>query len=280
MLDKYHCSTEDQWICALREIFQEIALQGLWRGGFFEHAAFYGGTALRILYGLKRGSEDLDFSLLGPMEDFRMADYGDAVKRELSSFGFEAEFVSKESIRQKNIESAFLKANTKMQLLSIGMPDDMVELVYGRRELKIKFEVDTNPPGSFGTEVKMLFMPTPHSIRVYTLPCLFAGKLHAVLCRKWRNRVKGRDWYDMVWYAGHFPQVDIAHLEERMRQSGDYTEREPLSLEKLKYLLEETTATIDVDSLKDDVKPFVHDVSELEIWSREFFCQAIDQIKE
>lgn len=277
MLGRYECRTENDYVNALREIIQEIALLGLWRGKFFEHAAFYGGTALRILYGLNRGSEDLDFSLLAPNSDFRLSGYANALKQELSSFGLAVDFVTKEKNRQFSIDSAFLKTNTKQLLISVGLPDSSTDRIHSRRELKIKLEIDIDPPMEFETEVKTLLRPIPHSVRVYTLPCLLAGKLHAVLCRKWQNRSKGRDWYDMIWYAAHHPIVDLAHLETRMRQSGDYPDDLPLTLNRLTQFLSTAIDGIDVNILKVDVQPFISDQQELDLWSKEFFREIIKE---
>lgn len=275
MIQRYKCQTESDWINALREVMQEIALQGLARGKFFDKAAFYGGTALRIMYGLNRGSEDLDFSLLKPDESFSISDYADCLKDELKSMGFSAAFAAKEKSFDSPIDSALLKMNTKAQLISIGVPKALSNKIHSKKELKIKLEVDTNPPTGFETEVKTLFRPIPHAVRVYTLPDLAAGKLHAVLCRKWRNRSKGRDWYDMVWYAGNHPTVNLSHLEQRMRQSGDYAENSPLTHEKLMILLMEAVNSVDIDALKHDVTPFIADKSELDLWSRPFFSEAV-----
>ena len=275
MLNRYTCENENDYINAIREIMQELALQGLWRGKFFEHAAFYGGTALRILYGLNRSSEDLDFSLLSPNPEFHLSTYSKAIKRELKSFGFSTEFVTKEKVQHTNIESAFLKTNTKMQLISIGLPNGITSRIHSKTELKIKLEIDIDPPPGFQTTVKTLLRPFPHSVRVYTTPDLLAGKLHAVLCRKWRNRSKGRDWYDMVWYAGNYPQVRLLHLEERMRQSGNYTESAPLTLEKLHNLLFAAVESADIDMLKADVLSFIKEPRELELWSKDFFREIV-----
>lgn len=279
MLERYECRNENDSINALREIMQELALQGLWRGKFFEHAAFYGGTALRILYGLNRGSEDLDFSLLDPNPAFRLSEYADALKKELNAFGFTVDFVTKEKKREFNIDSAFLKTNTKSQLISIGLPASLTDKIHSRKELKIKLEIDIDPPPGFQTEVKTLLRPIPHTVRVYTLPDLLAGKLHAVLCRKWRNRTKGRDWYDMVWYAGHHPQIDLKHLEIRMRQSGDYNDPTPLTLEQLGQFLLSAIENTDPEMLKADVQPFIRDQQELDLWSKDFFWQIIKEFR-
>ena len=274
MLERYMCENEADYINALREIMQEIALQGLWRSKFFEHAAFYGGTALRILYGLDRSSEDLDFSLLEPNPDFRLKTYGDALRRELESFGFTVEFSSKEKELPFNIDSAFLKTNTKLQLISIGIANELTQAIHSRKELKIKLEIDIDPPPGFQTEVKTLLRPIPHAVKVYTLPDLLAGKLHAVLCRKWRNRSKGRDWYDMVWYAAFHSQVNLAHLEIRMRQSQDYPDDLPLTQTRLYDFLNQAIDDLDVEAIKADVLPFIHDRMPLDLWSKDFFREA------
>ncbi|MDO5567085.1 MAG: nucleotidyl transferase AbiEii/AbiGii toxin family protein [Planctomycetia bacterium] len=279
MLDRYECRTESQSVNAVREIMQELALQGLWRGKFFEHAAFYGGTALRILYGLNRSSEDLDFSLLKPNPDFRLAHFAGPLKQELNTFGFSVEFFTKEKNVEHTIDSAFLKTNTKTQMISIGLPASLTDHIHSRKELKIKLEVDIDPPMGFETEVKTLLRPTPHIVRVYVLPDLLAGKLHAVLCRKWRNRTKGRDWFDMIWYAAHHPLVDLAHLETRMRQSGDYTDDEPLTLEQLRHFLLLAIDKLDVEGLKNDIRSFMQDEQTLDLWSQDLFRQVIKEFR-
>ncbi|MBQ6472284.1 MAG: nucleotidyl transferase AbiEii/AbiGii toxin family protein [Victivallales bacterium] len=159
MLAQYSCRNENDYINALREIMQELALLGLWRGKFFEHAAFYGGTALRILYGLNRSSEDLDFSLLTPNSSFRLSVFAESLKRELASFGFSAQFIEKEKKQPSHIDSAFLKANTKTQMISIGLPEALTAQIHSRAELKIKLEVDIEPPMGFLTEVRTLLRP-------------------------------------------------------------------------------------------------------------------------
>lgn len=279
MLDSYHCATSDDYVNALREIIQELALLGLWRSKFFEHAAFYGGTALRILYGLDRYSEDLDFSLLAPNPEFTLKTYGEALKQEIDSFGFQVDFATKEKPKTTNIDSAFIKANTFRQMILIEADQALLNGVHTRQSLKIKLEVDIDPPGGFRTENRYQFRPIPYAIRVYCLPDLFAGKMHAVLCRKWKSRQKGRDWYDLAWYAGHHPQLNLNHLEVRMRQSGDYTDEAPLTWAKLQTLLNEALEQVDIDQIRTDIIPFIRDQRQLELWSKDFFSQAATKIK-
>ncbi len=279
LMARYTCRTRDDHLNALREILQELALLGLWRAKFFEHAAFYGGTALRVLHGLDRYSEDLDFSLLRPTPGFSLAEYGAALKREIGSFGFEVAFDRRVKTRTTAIESAFFKANTVREMIRIGAGEDILHGVHPDAQLKIKLEVDTDPPGGFTTETRYLLQPIPFPVRVFSLPDLFAGKLHAVLCRKWGACVKGRDWYDLVWYAGRHPEVRLAHLEARMRQSGDWKNTAPLDLDTLRRLLTAAIAALNIKQARAEVTPFVRDPRALEVWSPEFFASLVARIK-
>ena len=209
MLDRYQCRRVEDYVRALREILQEVALLGLWRSKFFEKAAFYGGTALRILYGMDRFSEDLDFSLLKPISDFDLSRYLGALEREIRSFGFEVSVTKREKTAESPVQSAFLKADTLKHLLVIETAEEVARQIPRGQVMKIKIEVDTDPPPGFDTENKFLLHPIPFSVRAFVLPDLFAGKMHAVLCRQWKSRVKGRDWYDLVWYAAYHPQLHL-----------------------------------------------------------------------
>ena len=231
MLERYDNRSIEDYLQALREILQEIALLGLWRSKFFDKAAFYGGPALRILYGLDRFSEDMDFSLLSPMDDFELSAYTTALQKELAAFGFDVRIDQRDKSAESAVQSAFLKADTLNQLLVIETSEEILHEVPRGQVLKIKLEVDTDPPPGFATETKYLLQPIPFAVRAYALPDLFAGKMHAVLCRKWKTRVKGRDWYDLVWYAAHHPQLHLSHLEQRMRQSGHWKNKEALAAE-------------------------------------------------
>lgn len=279
MLDRYTCRTQDDYVNALREILQELALLGLWRSKFFEHAAFYGGTALRVLYGLDRYSEDLDFSLLKPLAEFTLQPFGDALRREIMSFGFQVEFERRERAKNTAIESAFLKANTYRQLIVIKTDHALLRDFHPQKLLKIKLEVDTNPPTGFEIESRYILQPIPFSVRAYSLPDLFAGKLHAILCRRWKNRVKGRDWYDLVWYAGSHPDVRLNHLESRMRQTEDWVTDELLTPDRLRQLLIASVEELDVNQARTEVAPFVRDPRSLDIWSRDFFKELIGRIR-
>lgn len=279
MLEKYDPKTVDDAIQALREIIQEVALLGLWRAKFFEHAAFYGGTALRILYGLDRFSEDLNFSLLAPVDGFNLAKYTESLDEELSSFGFKVKVEMVDKAIETAVQSAFLKANTRNELLVIETGEELAKQISAGQILRIKLEVDTDPPPGFSTETKYLFTPVPFAVRCYTLPNLFAGKMHALLFRKWKNRVKGRDWYDFIWYAANHPELHLTHLEQRMRQTGHWEGEKPLTEASFKELLGDTIEQLDVEQARKDVFPFLKDPRVMEIWSPDFFKAVAAQLR-
>jgi len=282
MLEKYDLSTADKTYEALREILQEIVLLGLSRAGFFAHALFYGGTALRILHGLDRFSEDLDFSLIEADENFDLSVYEDVVIEALQSFGFEVTIQLKSS--DSTIKSAFLKGNTSQHLLNIEAPADIVKAFGQGKLVKIKFEVDTQPPLDFENEKKTLLVPSPFTINTMTLPSLFAGKMHAILCRNWSTRPKGRDWYDLVWYISNGYELDMRHLNARLQQNCAWQENqgrtipenidENYILELLKIRIED----LDIAAAKRDVEVFISNKKVLELWSRDFFMEISQQI--
>ena len=271
MLKKYHAETLDEKKHAVKEIIQEIVLCGLSRARFFDKAAFYGGTALRIFYGLDRFSEDLDFSLKVPDKDFNLAEYFPLVEKEVNSFGLHLKTEEKLKTAESNIRSAFLKGNTKEHLL-LFYADSVFSSDVGKGELlKIKFEVDTDPPSGAGFEHKYSLKPMPYEVTLYDLPSLFAGKIHAVLCRGWKNRIKGRDLYDYVFYLQKGASVNTEHLKQRLVQSDVWEKDKELLLSDVKNLLFERFDGIDYENAKDDVKDFIKDKSSLNIWSAEFF---------
>jgi len=278
MLERYDCSSLQDHLLALREILQEIALLGLWRSKFFEKAAFYGGSALRILYGLDRFSEDLDFSLLSPVKVFDLSRYTAALQKELAAFGFDVRVEQRNKTVRSAVQSAFLKANTLKQLLVIETAEEFTNKVHRGQVLKIKLEVDTDPPPGFNTHTRYLLQPIPFAVRTYVLPDLFAGKMHAILCRRWKSRSKGRDWYDLVWYAANHPQLHLTHLEKRMRQSGDWKGDRPLTADSLKEIVANAIASLNVKQVKKEVEPFVKNPDGLTVWSKTFFRDVAERI--
>ncbi|MFO7738363.1 MAG: nucleotidyl transferase AbiEii/AbiGii toxin family protein [Desulfatiglandaceae bacterium] len=279
MLSKYKCEGLNDYINALREILQEVALLGLWRSKFFEKGAFYGGTALRILYGLDRFSEDMDFSLLKPLDAFELASYTAFLKKEAKAFGFEVQVEKIQKTIQTPVQSAFLKANTRNQLLTIETEEEILHEIPKGQILKIKLEVDTDPPSGFTTQPRYLLQPIPFAVRVFVLPDLFAGKMHAILCRRWKNRVRGRDWYDLVWYAANHPELHLYHLEQRMRQTGHWGGAAPLTSKKFKDLLANAVNRLDIAQASKEVEPFVKNPENLSIWSRNFFLDVASRIR-
>jgi len=279
ILAKYEIRSLDDSLRALREVMQEIALLGLWRSKFFERAAFYGGTALRVLYGLERFSEDLDFSLLEKREGFDLGDYSDALKRELASFGFSVEIESKLKKAGAAIQSSFLKADTLTQMITVEFEKDLVQQVPRNQVMKIKLEIDNDPPPGFSTKTRYLLRPVPFAVRTFSLPDLFAGKMHTVLCREWKSRIKGRDWYDLVWFAAYHPEIHLSHLEQRMRQTGHWAGPSPLTAAEFRDLLARRIDRVDIDQIRREVEPFVKDTASLALWSSEFFLDVASRIK-
>lgn len=268
MLQRYALNSHEDRAHALREVMQEIALAGLNRGGFFEKAAFYGGTCLRIFHGLPRFSEDLDFSLLKPDASFSFEPYFKTLRDEFSAFGFEVEIAEKQKTATTDIASAFLKKSSSIYDLQVA----------GQKAMKIKFEVDTDPPLGFTTEEKLLIQPYSFYVKCFSLPDLFAGKMHALLYRKWKSRVKGRDWFDFEWYVRRGCQLNLAHFRERARQSGGL-ESATLQSAEFVALLQARIRTLDVDSARQDVVRFVKDSAALNIWSQDYFLQLGSMIK-
>ena len=278
MLEKYACQTEQDYTNALTEIMQEIALLGLWRSKFFEHAAFYGGTALRILYKLDRFSEDLDFSLLKSSTHFQIEKYNEFIKIELESFGFEV-MVSQKEKMSTNIQSAFIKAGTKTQLLQVQAPQKFIDKIHRNKMITIKMEIDIDPPLNFETETKILLEPIPFFVKSYQLPYLFSGKMHALLCRKWGDRVKGRDWYDLVWYISKNIPVNLKHLKTRLIQSNHFPLEKELTAVLLNTMILDRINSVDFEKAKRDILPFVRDPSSVLLWNADFFKTITEKIR-
>lgn len=272
MLGDYDLKSPDDYKHALKEIIQEVALLGLSRSNFFDSAAFYGGTALRIFYGLDRFSEDLDFSLLQKNKGFDISDYCEAIRNELGAYGFNMTVKKKKKKMESNIESAFIKGETLIQLLNINAITPPVSGVHKNETLKIKLEIDVVPPAGAECEVKYSLRPIPYSIRIFSPSSLFAGKLHAVLCRGWKNgRMKGRDLYDMLWYISNAIPVNLTHLEKRLKQTGHLENHQTLSVETLLDMLKEKFNSMDFKQAKADVIPFIKDPAAVSPWSTDFF---------
>lgn len=273
MLERYQYNSLREQEQALREILQEIALLGLWRGKFFEHAAFYGGTALRIFYGLDRFSEDLDFTLLRPNPQWSWQPFGDIIKTEFASFGFDVSFMEKDKKSQTAVKSAFLKTSTTQEMLKIGVHSSLLKGVHPEALIRIKIEIDTDPSPGYQYEQKFLSQPLPVSIKCVDEESLFAGKMHAALFRAWKGRVKGRDWYDMVWFIRRGTPLNLRFFSLLNNSSTT------LSQETFLNMAKERVEKLDIRSAIDDITSFVRDQDAIEkTWSKEFFYYWMDRI--
>lgn len=262
----------------IREILQQAALLGLERQGIFEKAAFYGGTALRILYGLDRFSEDLDFTLLKPDPEFDFTPYLEGMKRELASFGFEMEVLQKKKNIETSVLSAFMKMNTIQLYLAIG-DERKSKMTNHNEKVQIKLEIDTDPPPSARVQNRLVLNPVSFYVLTLHQSDLFAGKMHAALYRAWKGRVKGRDWYDLVWYITNKIPLSLTYLEACMRQQNTIPQDNSLDRKKLLDLLQEKIDAIDWESAKADMRPFIADPERLDIWSSDYFHEAIKHLE-
>lgn len=271
MLSQHESATLTDKKNSIKEVVQEIILCGLSRAGFFQTAAFYGGTALRIFYGLDRFSEDLDFSLMTPDSNFRLDGYLPALEKELLTYGFRFKAESKAKAKDSDVLSAFVKGNTREHILLCYADERLAQTIVGSELIKVKFEVDTTPPPYAGFERQFRLLPIPYEINLYDMPSLFAGKMHAVICRAWKNRVKGRDLYDYVFYLARQTPVNLKHLNARLVDSGFEGAGNDMSLDEIKQILFRRFEQIDYAQAKGDVLPFIRNPASLDMWSKEFF---------
>lgn len=264
MLSAFDQSTDAAKRNAIYEVSQQIILAGLADGGFFDKAAFYGGTCLRIFHGLNRFSEDMDFTLLKEDDSFRFEQYFQPVINQFELVGRKVEIRKKDKKGFGKVESAFLKDTTDVYDLSFQT----------EKSVKVKIEVDTAPPMKFATEQKLLLQPKSFLTRCVTLPDLFAGKVQALVFRAWKNRIKGRDWYDFEWYVRNNIPLGWNHLQERILQFSG----KEMSLEEFEYALRERLANADIERVKEDVLPFLNNPAEMDIWSNDYFLQLADKM--
>jgi Nucleotidyl transferase AbiEii toxin, Type IV TA system len=275
-LEEYQPKTQAEVQQALREIMQEIALAGLQRGGFFEKAAFYGGTALRLFYGLDRFSEDLDFSLLETDRDFSIQPYLDSVLTEFSALGMQVSIKERVKNKKTNIDSAFLKSETIWkEIVWEGLLP--LENFGSHPSIQIKLEVDTQPPLGFETEQKLLLKPFSFYVNCFKLPDLYAGKMHALLFRKWKQRVKGRDWYDMEWYIKKGVPLNLTHFAIRAKDSGDW-KGGVMAPQDFIQLLNDKIDSVSFSRVREDIVRFIHNQKGLDIWSPKYFHDLTGKI--
>jgi predicted nucleotidyltransferase component of viral defense system len=291
-LAEYNPKNKDEAKSALREIMHEVALAGLYRSGFFEKAAFYGGTALHIFHELDRFSEDLDFSLLQPDPDFSLDKYLDAIQTEFKALGMQVSIKEKKKAKDTHVDSAFLKSETIWRELVLNSIISQSGLGQ-QASIKIKIEVDTVPPVGFETEEKLLLRPFSFYVKCFTLPNLFAGKMHALLFRKWKENVKGRYWYDFEWYVKKGVAMNLKHFIQRAQGSGDLPAYAPdsyrdgsagrqdvkLTEQQFRKLLTDRIDAVDMEKVKSDAVRFIPDSTRLNIWSKTYFADLAGQLK-
>ena len=256
---------------------QETALAGLQRTGFFGQAAFYGGTALRIFYGLNRFSEDMDFSLLEVDREFSLEPYFNSIISEFEALGMQVSVKEKIKSQVSSADSAFLKSETiwKELVLEGVIPQAGIQL---SPKIRIKLEVDKEPPLGFKTEEKLLLRPFSFYVKCLSLPDLFAGKMHALLFRKWKQRVKGRDWYDLEWYIKKGAPLHVDHFLMRAMDTGDWVD-DSISAEQIIGLLRHKIDAVSFDRIQEDIVRFIPDPGVLDIWSPQYFRDLIERIR-
>lgn len=267
LLEQYACKSIQEYRTALKEIVQSLVLLGLTRGDFFEKAAFYGGTALRKFYNLPRFSEYLDFSLLEPDKEFSLKPYINSVENTLNSYGFDMIVETRDKAAASPIESASVKGDTLTHLISFTAMQAPIRGFPRNETIKVKFEVDTNPPAGAGFEVKTQLQPELYQVRLYDLSSQAAGKISAVLTRSWGNRVKGRDYYDYIWFLQKKIKVNFNHLRQRLLQQnphGSFTEQSIIEM------LCQRFASVDFDKVRDDILPFIkkEEILKMESWNK------------
>ncbi len=266
MLAAYPQQTEKQQHNARIEVAQQIVLAGLARSDFFSKVAFYGGTCLRIFHNLQRFSEDMDFSLLQTDEAFAWETYFPYIEREFEALGRTVTITKKDKRSFGKVESAFLKDNTQVVNLQFQT----------EKSLKIKIEVDTYPPLGFATEQRLLVQPYPFYTRCIVPSDLFAGKIHALLFRQWKSRVKGRDWYDFEWYIRNNVPLHFEHLQERVRQCNDLE----ITKEQFTDMLRDKITHTNISDVRADVEPFlIGNLHDLDIWSNDYFLKIAEMIR-
>lgn len=271
-LASYDCKTEIEEQQALREITQEVVLAALGRGDFFKHALFQGGTCLRIFHGLNRFSEDMDFILRRPDADFMLKEHTKYLKDELAAYGYQLEITDR-SKSTSAVQKVFVKDD------SLGK---LIDLRYKKEEgtqakLRIKLEVDINPPAESGVALEYLDFPFVSAVAVQDKPSLFAGKVHALLCREY---VKGRDWYDFIWYTSQKIEVNELFLSAALNQFGPW-QGQAIQADQawIRNQLEKKITSINWKQAARDVQNFVrpNERPSLELWSRELFLRQLEK---
>lgn len=271
----YNCKTDVEEQQAIREITQEVVLAALGRGDFFKHALFQGGTCLRIFYGLNRFSEDMVFILREATPDFQLKDHIKHLTDELATYGYNIEITDRDKA-DATVKIAFLKDDSLGKVIDLRHANQTGPMA----KIRIKFEVDTNPPSGSGRELKYLDFPFVSSVAVQDRPSLFAGKIHALLCREY---IRGRDWYDFIWYTGNRTGINYDFLTSAINQIGPW-QGQSITSDKVWLLneLERTIASMNLKQAAEDVRRFVRveEQSSLDLWSKELFLGQLDKLEQ
>ena len=272
-MNAYSCNTTLEEEHALREITQEVVLAALGRTPFFQKAAFHGGTCLRIFHRLNRFSEDLDFALKQPDNSFSLDPYLKSVSAELTAYGYDFEIQDRSQSGQ-TVKKAFLKDQSIGKLLTLNYRIPTGPM----RKIRVKLEVDSRPPPGAKLENNYLDFPFVSSVSTFDLPSLFAGKLHALLCRQY---TKGRDWYDFIWYTARRVSPNYRLLTSALAQTGHRENTTPIGRDECMNMLTEKINSMDWDAARSDVERFVKpdELASLELWSRELFISLCKKIQ-
>lgn len=263
---------------AMKEVLQEIILASLAKNGFFNYAIFYGGTSLRIFRNLPRFSEDLDFTLEKNITNLNWNEFLLKIKEDLKSFGLSCEIQSKEKKNKTSVESFFITFNLK-ELFNITY-DDYTNKIISNELLSIKFEIECKTFDGGITETRLLTTPFFCMVKTFTMETLFASKLIAVLNRKWQTRIKGRDFYDYLFYISKRTKVNMTFLENGLKTFGYLSNEEKIDIGMLKQKLKEKFLTIDFDKAKKDVDSFISKNDALiQSFKKEIFIASIDLIE-
>jgi predicted nucleotidyltransferase component of viral defense system len=270
-LSEYRATNEIEEENALKEILQEVILAALFELGFFGQAAFHGGTSLRIFYGLNRFSEDLDFALLHKNADFDWNKTQKSLEKILYSYGIDMK-VKDQSTERAVVQKALVTTTKVGKILTLRRPN------HENKAIKIKLKVDTNPPEYASFTEQLLTFPFSAYVRCHDLNSCFAGKAHALLCRKF---VKGRDWFDLAWYANKRFQPNLKMLEAAIYQTGPWSGKKiKITPEWLTFALTEKIESMNWNNVRQDVERFVSDKDRkvLQMWNTQYFLQIVNKI--
>lgn len=257
---------------ALKEIVQEIMLFSLWRADFFDVAAFQGGTSLRILHGLTRFSEDIDFILIEPNPAFSWQPYLQKLTETCNEFGIEPEALDKKNM-DKAVRTAVIKDTSIANQLNLSFMNNKTD-----RKLTVKLEIDCNPPTGSDFEYSYLDFPVDFEVCHQDMSSNFALKTHALLCRPY---LKGRDWYDFGWYIAKGVTPNLLLLQNALEQYGPWKGQDiNVDREWIIAALGEKIASIIWQDAAKDVERFLKPVEQksLMLWSVSFYMSKLSKL--